>query len=276
MGFLRRVSKKVIPFWMGQKLRGAYQKSLGLYYRGNQFYCPFCGYSFSKMLEDGFDLPVIIEKEIIGSGRRENCTCPRCFSKDRDRLIYLYLENKTQVFFEPNKILHIAPEAWLKEMFRKLPNIDYTCGVKEVEGMGYYYDRMTRELDITNLEMKDNLYDIVICNHVLEHIYDDDIAMSEIYRVLKPGGWAILQVPISPIIEESIEDQDVISKKGREKHFGQFDHVRIYGQDYFKRLQKVGFETQRLHPVKDNWNIANLKKYALNNKEELFIATKPL
>lgn len=276
MGFLRRVSKKVIPFWMGQKIRGAYQKSLGLYYRGNQYYCPYCGYSFSKMLEDGFDIPVLIEKEIIGSGRRENCTCPRCFSKDRDRLIYLYLENKTDVFFEPKKILHIAPEAWLKEMFKKLPNIDYTSGVKEAEGMGYYYDRMTRELDITNLEMKDNLYDIVICNHVLEHIQDDKLAMSEIFRVLKPGGWAILQVPISPILEESIEDQDVISKKGRERHFGQFDHVRIYGQDYFKRLEEVGFETQKLHPVKGSWNIANLKKYALNDKEELFIATKPI
>jgi len=248
---------------------------LGQVYKGNQYYCPFCEHSFSKMLPDGFDLPVIEEKQIIGSGRRDNCTCPRCFSKDRDRLIYLYLENKTDLFEGHHyKLLHIAPEAWMKELFNRLPHIDYTNGVKEIESMGYYYDRMTREIDITNIEMKDHLYDIIICNHVLEHVDDDIQAMKELYRVLKPGGWAILQVPISPILEKSYEDYDIISKEGRKKYFGQFDHVRIYGQDYFTRLESVGFKVEKHHPLKDNWNIPNIEKYALNNKEDLIIAKK--
>lgn len=276
MGFIRNLSKKIVPFWLGKKLRGGYQKVLGVYYKGNKYYCPYCDHSFKKMLPDGFDLPVIEEKQIIGSGYRENCTCPRCFSKDRDRLIYLYLKNKTEIFSNPIKLLHIAPEAWMKELFQRTKTIDYTGGVKDAADMGYYYDRMTREMDITNLEMKDNLYDVVICNHVLEHIPDDIQAMSEIFRVLKPGGWAILQVPISKVLDNTYEDKVVISKKGRERHFGQFDHVRIYGMDYLQRLESVGFDTETSHPVKDNWGIIDLDKYAINNQEELFIAHKPL
>jgi len=275
MGYLRRISKKVVPFWMGKKLRGTYQKVLGLIYRGNKYFCPYCEHSFRKLLADGFDLPVIKEKKIIGAGRRDNCTCPRCFSKDRDRLIYLYLKHKTDFFEGHYKVLHIAPEAWMKELFQRTANIDYTAGVKEIESMGYYYDRMTREIDITNLEMKNNLYDTIICNHVLEHVDDDIQAMNELLRVLKPGGYAILQVPISPILEKSYEDSDIISKRSRERYFGQFDHVRIYGQDYFDRLESVGFNVEKHHPVKDQWNIPDLEKYALNPDEELFIAHKP-
>ena len=273
---IRKLSKKIIPFWLGKKLRGTYQKFLGFYYKGDKYYCPYCEHSFTKMLPDGFKLDVIEEKQIIGSGYRENCTCPRCFSKDRDRLIYLYLKNKTDIFIAPHKVLHIAPEAWLKELFLRNPDIDYTSGVKKVTKMGYYYDRMIRELDITNLEMRDNLYDVVICNHVLEHIIDDEQAISEIYRVLKPGGWAILQVPISATLEKTYEDKTIISKRGREKHFGQFDHVRIYGQDYPKRLEKTGFKVERTNPISDNWYIENISKYALNVDEDLFIAHKPL
>ena len=272
---IRKLSKKIIPFWLGKKLRGTYQKILGFYYKGDKYYCPYCEHSFTKMLPDGFKLDVIEEKKIIGSGYRENCTCPRCFSKDRDRLIYLYLKNKTDIFIAHHKVLHIAPEAWLKELFLRNPDIDYTSGVKKVTKMGYYYDRMIRELDITNLEMKDNLYDVVICNHVLEHIIDDELAISEIYRVLKPGGWAILQVPISAILEKTYEDNSILSKRSREKHFGQFDHVRIYGQDYPKRLEKAGFKVERANPINDSWYIENISKYALNTDEDLFIAHKP-
>lgn len=275
MGFIRTISKKLIPFWLGKKLRGAYQKVLGQVYRGNKYYCPYCEHNFRKLLSDGFDLPVIKEKKIIGAGRRDNCTCPRCFSKDRDRLIYLYLKYKTDIFSGSLKLLHIAPEAWLKELFQRIPNLDYTAGVKDGDNMGYYYDRMTREMDITNLEMKADLYDTIICNHVLEHIPDDIQAMKELYRVLKPGGWAILQVPISPFLEQSYEDPDIITEKSREKYFGQFDHVRIYGQDYFSRLESVGFKVERHHPLKDQWNIPNIEKYALNPEEELFVAHKP-
>lgn len=267
--------KRLIPFWLGKKLRGTYQKILGVVYKGNTYYCPYCQHSFRKMLADGEKLSVIDKYQIIGAGFRENCTCPRCYAKDRDRLIYLYLEKKTNIFTQSLRLLHIAPEAWLKELFQSLPNIHYTNGVKDAESMGYYYDRRTRDLDITDLEMKDNFYDVVICNHVLEHIIDDRKAMQEIFRVLKPGGWAILQIPYSEVLENTFEDKSILSPTERKMTFGQFDHVRIYGKDYSERLTNVGFRVERYNPKNESLEPDSLLKYALNKDEDLFIAHKP-
>ncbi|MFH1000938.1 MAG: class I SAM-dependent methyltransferase [Bacteroidota bacterium] len=275
MNGLKHKIKRIIPFWLGKKIRGTYQKGLGVLYKGKTYYCPYCKHSFRKMLSDGEKLHVIEKFQIIGSGYRENCTCPRCYSKDRDRLIYLYFEKNTSLFTEQHKVLHIAPEAWLKELFQSLPNIHYTNGVKEPENMGYYYDRRTRDLDITDLEMKDNFYDVIVCNHVLEHIPDDIKAMKEIYRVLKPGAKAVLQVPYSLILESTYEDESITKPEQRSKFFGQFDHVRIYAKDYVKRLESVGFKVELFNPIKEEWGSKYINRYALNPKEDLFVAHKP-
>lgn len=274
MSNLKEFIKKNIPFGLGKKLRGSYQKYLAFKYRGDKYYCPYCQYSFKKMLPDGFDLEVNKTYQIIGSGYRDNCTCPRCYSKDRDRLIYLYLDTQTKALTHANKILHIAPETWLKELFLRNKKNDYTYGVKGAKQMGYYYDRLTKELDITKLNMEDNTFDIVICNHVLEHIPNDQDAINEIYRVLKPGGWALLQVPISATLEKTYEDFTINTNKEREKHFGQFDHVRIYGRDYFTRLELAGFKVDEANPISGKWGIKGLEKYAINPQEDLFIAHK--
>ncbi len=276
MSGIKQKIKHLIPFWLGKKIRGSYQKILGLIYKGQNYTCPYCKHNFKKMLTDGEKLEVIQKYQIIGSGYRKNCTCPRCYAKDRDRLIHLYLEKKTSVFSKPHRVLHIAPEAWLKELFQSLPNIHYTNGVKDAESMGYYYDRRTRDIDITDLEMKDDFYDIIVCNHVLEHIPNDIKAMKEIYRVLKPGGWAILQVPYSPVLDSTFEDENIVSKADRTKFFGQFDHVRIYGSDYVNRLEFVGFKVERFNPKNESWGAAYIKKYALNPQEDLFIAHKSI
>jgi len=276
MDGIKQKIKRLIPFWLGKKIRGAYQKFLGLIYKGNNYYCPYCKHSFRKMLSDGERLQVIEKFKIIGSGFRHNCTCPRCYSKDRDRLIHLYFEIKSNIFTVPQKVLHIAPEAWLKELFQALPHIHYTNGVKDAESMGYYYDRRTRDLDITDLEMKDNFYDVIVCNHVLEHIPDDIKAMKEIYRVLKPGGWAVLQVPYSNVLESTYEDKTIVKLEQRAKFFGQFDHVRIYAKDYVKRLESVGFKVELFNPVNEDWGNNYIEKYGLNTKEDLFVAHKPM
>ncbi len=275
MNTWKQNTKRLIPFWLGKKLRGTYQKFLGVVYIGNTYYCPYCQHSFRKMLADGEKLSVIDKYQIIGSGFRENCTCPRCYAKDRDRLIYLYLKKNAAIFDQSLRLLHIAPEAWLKELFQALPNVHYTNGVKDAESMGYYYDRRTRDLDITDLEMKDNFYDVVICNHVLEHIIDDRKAMQEIFRVLKPGGWAILQIPYSGVLENTFEDESILSPTERKMAFGQFDHVRIYGKDYSDRLTKAGFRVERYNPKNESLEPDSLLKYALNKDEDLFIAHKP-
>ena len=97
--------------------------------------------------------------------------------------------------------------------------------------------------DICNLPFNDNQFDYILCNHVLEHVYDDQMAMNEIFRVLRKGGTAILQVPIDYNKEKTLDGRDIDDKKLRNKLFGQYDHLRMYGKDYFKKLNKTGFRS---------------------------------
>jgi SAM-dependent methyltransferase len=263
--------KEILPFWLAKKLKGAYQKLSGLAFRGQNYYCPYCNNSFRKLRPGGIDLPVIYEKQIIGAGYRLNDVCPRCNSLDRDRLIYLYLTLKTNIMTAPLKVFHVAPEGCIRAMLSVLPNITYEAGMKYHQG--FYYDKNTTILDISKLEFEDDTFDVIICNHVLEHIEDDLKAIGELYRVLKPGGWAILQVPISRVLETTFEDPAVRTPEEREKIFGQFDHVRIYGQDYPKRLENRGFIVARHNPYRDKWP-AELDRFAINPEEDIFIAYK--
>jgi len=265
--------KRLIPFFLAKKLRGGWQKILGSYYKGNELLCPFCKHYFRKMLPGGFKLPIVEEKQIIGSGYRKNCVCPRCFSTDRDRLIYLYITKETDIFEKKIKLLHIAPESSLKYILRNSKNIDYHTGVKYYEG--FYYSPDTSILDIENITYPDNEFDVIICNHVLEHVDNDKIAMAELYRVLKPGGWAILQVPISNSLEKTYENPEITDPEGREKHFGQFDHVRLYAKDYKDRLSEAGFKVKIFSPINDKWDFDQIiKKHAINPDENLYIAMK--
>ena len=270
---MRSYIKKFIPFTLGQKLRGLWQKTQSIYYKGNRYHCPFCGNTFRKMLSGGFDLPVIREKNIVGSGRRKNDVCPRCYSTDRDRLLYLFLKNKTDLFTRKKvKLLHVAPAGSMKALLSKQDNIEYVMGTKHHEG--FYYSKDILIFDITDMSYANDTFDVILCNHVLEHIHEDMKAMSELYRVLKPGGWAILQVPISYTIPETYEDRTIELPREREKHFGQFDHVRIYGKDYFDRLTRVGFNCSQHDPFTENWGISDIESYALNKEESVFLATK--
>jgi SAM-dependent methyltransferase len=263
--------KNLIPFWLAQKLRGGYQKISGAYYAGNSCFCPFCKKSFRKFLPGGFDLPVLFEKQIIGAGYRLNNVCPRCYSLDRDRLVYLFLHEKTNIFTAPVKVFHVAPEGCLRALLNSMPNVTYRSGVKYLEG--YYYEKSTNLLDITELPFENENFDVIICNHVLEHIQDDTKAIRELYRVLKPGGWAILQVPISKMLPKTFEDPSVASAEERERVFGQFDHVRIYGLDYKDRLAKAGFTVRTFNPTEEKWP-GDIARYAINPKEDLYVVYK--
>lgn len=268
---MKSAIKKMIPFGLGKKIRGVYQRILNLAYAGSNFTCPYCKNTFRKMLAGGSGHQVNIDKDIIGSGRRENCVCPRCYSTDRDRLLYLYLKEHTSILEKECSLLHIAPESSLKAFLKNFDTIKYQAGIKYHEG--FYYSKDDAILDITNLSFKNETYDIIICNHVLEHVIEDGIALKEFYRVLKPNGWAILQVPISSILEKTYEDFSIVDEKEREKHFGQFDHVRIYGQDYKSRLENAGFTVEIIHPFEE-WNLIEANEYAINPKEKLYIVHK--
>ena len=265
--------KKHIPPFAGRWLKSIYLRLRGLYYTGNRYTCPVCGHSFRKMLPGGFDLPVIKEKHIIGAGRRNNDICPQCQSTDRDRLLYTFLTLKTDFFKKPYTVLHVAPEPALYAVFRKVKNLNYHPATKYAEGL--YYSTKIETADLLDLHYEESTFDWVICNHVLEHIPDDRKAMEEILRVLKPGGRAILQVPWSPLLEKTFEDAAITSKADREKYFGQFDHVRIYGRDYPDRLAKAGFKVHQIKQDKGFASPALLEKYAVNPEEIIFLCEKP-
>ena len=208
---------------------------------------------------------VMLEKKVVG-GRTSNSICPYCDSIDRTRHVYLYLKNKTKIFHEKLKILHVAPELQLRKALLSNPLLNYQSVDLEPHAAMI-------QMDLTNLKFGNDEFDVIICNHVLEHIPDDRKAISELFRVLKKGGFAILQVPISFSMDKTIEDSTVNTPELREKKFGQFDHVRIYGRDYLDRLHNGGFSV-KLYSFAEEHGLSEAQKYCLMPDENLFICSK--
>ncbi|RKR07851.1 methyltransferase family protein [Maribacter vaceletii] len=193
--------------------------------RGNNYTDPIDNKSFKKFLPYGY------------KNQRENVLSPSTLSLERHRLLWLFLKNETNFFTHRLKVLHFAPEQAFYKRFRKLKNIEYTT-------TDLNSPLADVKADICNLPFKDNSYDVIFCNHVLEHIPNDTKAMQELYRVLKPGGWGIFQIPQELDRDTTFEDDTITDKKERAKIFGQYDHVRIYGRDYFNKLRTIGFTVE--------------------------------
>ena len=217
---------------------------LALALKGNTYTDPIDDRSFKKFLPYGY------------GQQRENVLSPSTLSLERHRLLWLYLKNETDFFTAPKKFLHVAPEQAFYKRFRKQKNLDYTT-------TDLYSPLADVKADICNLPFEDNSYDIILCNHVLEHIPDDTKAMQELYRVLKPGGMGILQIPQDLSREKTFEDDSITDPKERARIFGQYDHVRVYGRDYFDKLRSVGFTvteedyTKKLSPEQvDRYRLA--------------------
>lgn len=263
--------KNILPNTTARIFKQFYLWIRGLIYKGSRYNCNVCNRSFRRMLEGGFDLPVIKEKQIIGAGIR-NHICPYCQSTDRDRLVQLYLDNSYKIENKKIKLLHIAPEPALFNRINKLKNIVYTPATKYHEGI--YYPKNITLVDLTDMHFNDGEFDMIICNHVLEHIDNDNLAFSEILRVLRKGGTAILQVPYTNLLDETYENSNMTTVRQREEHFGQFDHVRLYGTDYPKKLKAIGFYVNLFDP-NQVLETKEIIKLSLFQGEKLFVATKP-
>ncbi len=200
---------------------------ISLFLRGNTFTDPIDGKSFSKFLPYGY------------GKQRENVLSPSTLSLERHRLLWLYLKNETDFFTTSSKVLHFAPEQAFYKRFRALKHLDYTT-------TDLNSPLADVKADICNLPFADNQYDIIFCNHVLEHIPDDTKAMQELFRVLKPGGMAIIQIPQDLDRATTFEDNSITDRATRAKIFGQYDHVRVYGRDYFEKLRSVGFKVEEV------------------------------
>ncbi|MHA6279731.1 class I SAM-dependent methyltransferase [Salinimicrobium sp. CAU 1759] len=222
--------------------------------RGNRYTDPIDGRSFSKFLPYGYEQ------------QRENVLSPSTLSLERHRLLWLYLKNHTDFFTAPHKVLHFAPEQAFYKRFRKLKNLDYTTTDLESPLADV-------KADICNLPFLDNSFDIILCNHVLEHIPDDTQAMKELYRILQPGGTAILQIPQDLQRKKTFQDDAITDPKERAKIFGQYDHVRVYGRDYFDKLRSIGFEVEEVD-LTSNLDPHLVDRYRLAKGEIIPVARK--
>ncbi len=236
-------------------------------FAGREFECPFCGGHFRRFLPRGAIIEVLKEKQVIGSGYRVNSRCPRCDSYDRERLVYLYLTRKTRVLSEPLRLLHVAPEKNLQKVLRARPNIDYLSSDLDSPLAQVV-------MDITDIQYEADTFDVIICNHVLQDVPEDLKAMSEMYRVLKPGGWAIIQVPISRVLDRTLEDPSARTYEERSRTYGGMFHVRIYARDYEQRLTSVGFAVRRYSFVAE-FGAEEAYRYGLLMDEEIHVASKP-
>lgn len=221
----------------------------------NHVECPVCGQTFEKF-------------KPYGANNIPNRCCPECGTVERHRLLWLYLTRKRNILSENLNLLDIAPTKGISNKLKSMPNINYLS-------IDLTSPLAMKHMDITALDLPDNFYDCVICYHVFEHIPDDRKAMREVLRVLKPGGWAILQVPIKKGLEKTHEGAHIQDPAERRRLFGQEDHVRYYGLDYKDRLSEEGFIVNVDNFAKTLTD-EEVKKYRLIQDEEIYFCTKPL
>jgi SAM-dependent methyltransferase len=262
---VREFAKALVPAALRPSLRTVYTR---ICYLGFRYKCPICNSHLRTFLPFGSAFPVLTEKRVVGGGHRLQAVCPLCGCVDRSRLLYLYLLHKTDVLQKPTRLLHVAPEAPIARMLRHHRAIDYLSADLSATNVMV-------KMDITSIQFPENSFDAIVCNHVLEHVPDDRKAMSELYRVLKPGGWAILQVPISLSSKSTYEDCSIRTSSGREQAFGQADHVRLYGGDYKDRLDQAGFNVSVFKWTTEPDRFGGPgNRFGLNEEEDVYVATK--
>lgn len=227
---------------------------VGWFYRGKAVQCTVCDSSFRKFLPYGRKPP------------RPNALCPNCLALERHRLMWLYLQERTDFFTKEQKVLHIAPEVCFIGRFKKMPHLDYITGDLESPLADYHFD-------VHDIPFEDNSFDVAFCNHVMEHVDDDIRAMSEIRRVLKPGGWAIMQSPQDYTRQVTYEDPTITDPQAREEAYWQSDHVRLFGLDYGKRMEQAGFTVSEERYVME-MDPKRVKRHALPAQEIIYLAKK--
>ncbi|WP_153800680.1 class I SAM-dependent methyltransferase [Foetidibacter luteolus] len=259
---MRELIKKITPSFLKKQYREYVKRKQVKPYKGDKVVCTICHSTFREFGP-------------FGLVTRQNALCHNCGSLERHRLTWKYLQEKTD-FFNPGKktqLLHFAPEKALYDVFSENENIEYIPCDLFPEYYNYNGKVDIRTVDITNIPFEDNRFDVVLCNHVLEHIPDDKLAMRELYRVLKKGGWAILQVPIDYNRATTYEDFSIRTPEERLKAFGQSDHVRWYGRDYKDRLAEAGFKVTEDSYVK-SFSSGDLFRYGLMASELIYYCKK--
>lgn len=232
-----------------------FQPLLRIYFKGSKFIDPIDGTRYRKFFPYGY-----------GKTLRPNALCPGTLSLERHRLLWLYLERETRFLNEGLKVLHVAPEQVFYQKFKRFQHWDYTT-------IDLYSPLADVVADICDLPFQDDQYDLIFCNHVLEHIPDDLQAMAELYRVLKKGGTLIAQVPLEEERSKTFEDDSITNTDERSRVFGQYDHVRVYGHDFYQRLKSVGFSAEGVF-FQSQLTTEEIGRYALPENEKIPVMRK--
>lgn len=248
----------LLPRPLLQRLAGWMVPLYGLLLRGGRYSCPLCGRSFRRLLPYGYVV------------QRENALCPSCLSLERHRLIWLWLKRESHFMEERPSLLHIAPELCLmrhlKRLYKGQPERYTTADLES--------PLATLHFNVEQIPLPDKSYQMVICNHLLEHVEKEKQALRELYRILAPGGWGILLAPIDYSLAKSFEDDTITDPKERERLFGQYDHRRRYGRDYPERLRSAGFEVEEIDYAAQ-LSAEERRGFALMTDDRLYIVRKP-
>ena len=221
---------------------------------GKKHVCPCCGWRLRTFTTGGSSLR-----------SRHHGYCPRCNAKARHRRVWLYLRDRTNLFTDDVRLFHVSPKYSLSRRFVRMTNIDYVSA--DIASR----PNVVLTMDLTAVPVRSSSVDAVICVHVLEHIEDDRAAIAEIHRILRPGGWALISVPIR-IDRPTYEDASIVAPAAREAAFGETSHVRFYGFDLSERLEAAGFSVSldRATEVDEETR----RRYGLLNDENIFMCRK--
>ncbi len=226
-------------------------------YRGEPFVCPCCSARLSRFLR---------MTTLLGS-KHESVICPRCDSHPRHRLLWLFLNERCRDLFDRRlNLLHLAPEFCFERHFRRSPNLQYVTA-------DLISPQVDCRVDVCRLPFMKDQFDVILCNHVLEHVSADRKAMSELFRILRPGGWALMQVPLDSNREVTLEDPEVISPEERERYYGQDDHVRLYGLDFIERVKQAGFYVEVIDFVATQ-EPRLIERHGLHSHELIYLCRK--
>lgn len=258
-GFIKYILNHV-PRPILQRIAGWAVPIMGLWYIGKGKECPLCGCRRRKFLPYGYVT------------QRDNALCPNCLALERHRTLWLWLLRESDIgrgAVALPRLLHVAPEVALKRKFHKIyakQPADYVTADLESPLADLHFD-------IQHIPLEDESFDVVICNHIMEHVEDDRLAMREILRIMRKGGWGVILSPVDLQRDKTFEDDTITDEAERTRIFGQYDHRRIYGRDYAERLREAGFEVYEC----DYANLIPAKEkqlYALTD-ELLYIVRKP-
>jgi SAM-dependent methyltransferase len=246
---IKNIARKYISEKNRIRILEAVRKTRGLFLIGSKFYCVCCNKHFRRFLAHG-NIP------------RNNARCPNCGSLERTRLTFYYLQHETDIFDEGKRILHFAPESMLEKRLKSIENNYISADLNPALA--------DMVVDITSIQFPSNYFDYIICSHVLGHVPDEKEAIDEMYRVLKPGGRAIVLTLLNPELNNTFEDNSKKKPEERLAAYGEPDLVRLHGADFKERLSRPIGSVNRID-YRKNFSEHDRDKFSLGNGEREII-----